>query len=137
MLDPHGGWIASSIDLARFAAAFDLVGERADAKTRGGLLKAETVRGMFSPRAVMNKPEPDGKGSQDYGYGWMLRADSSGRMSCRHGGALACTASTMIHFPNNINVAVLFNLGQSPDGKFLGREMDGPLVELIEGLRQK
>ena len=38
---------------------------------------------------------------------------------------------------SRINVAVLFNLGQSPDGNFLGRENDGPLIELVEGLRTK
>ncbi|MCE9527523.1 MAG: hypothetical protein K8R36_15885 [Planctomycetales bacterium] len=92
---------------------------------------------MLAPHAVMNKPGPDGKGSQDYGYGWMLRADGEGRMTSRHGGALACTASSLIHFPDNISLAVLFNLGQSPDGKFLGREIDGPLIELVEGLRKK
>ena len=136
-LDSHGGWIASSIDLAKFAAAFDIVGEGKDAKTRGGLLKPETVRDMLAPHAVMNRPGPDGKGGQDYGFGWMLRADSEGRMTMRHGGALACTASSLIHFSNNISLAVLFNLGQSPDGKFLGREIDGPLIELVEGLRKK
>src|SRR5258706_7069473 len=46
-LDSHGGWIASSIDLAKFAAAFDILGNGKDAKTRGGLLKPETVREMF------------------------------------------------------------------------------------------
>jgi N-acyl-D-amino-acid deacylase len=136
-LDAHGGWIASSIDLAKFAAAFDLVGEGKEANTRSGLLKPETVRDMLAPHAVMNKPGSDGKGGQDYGYGWMLRADSDGHIVARHGGALACTASTLIHFPDNVNVAVLFNLGQSPDGKFLGREIDGPLIELVEGLRKK
>ena len=135
-LDSHGGWIASSIDLARFAAAFDLIEEEKVAKTRGSLLKPKTVRDMFAPHAVMNKPGEDGKGGQDYGYGWMLRADSDGHMTMRHGGALACTASTMIHFEGNINVAVLFNLGQSPDGKFLGREIDGPLIKLVEELQK-
>jgi N-acyl-D-amino-acid deacylase len=136
-LDSHGGWIASSTDLAKFAAAFDLVGEGKEAKTRGGLLSPETVHDMFAPHAVMNKPDANGKGGQDYGYGWMLRADREGHMTMRHGGALACTASTMIHFPDNINVALLFNLGQSPDGKFLQRELDGPLIEMVEGLRKK
>lgn len=136
-LDSHGGWIASSSDLAKFAAAFDPVGEGKDAKSRGGLLTVETVQDMFAPHAVMNKPGPDGKGGQDYGYGWMLRSNSEGQMTMRHGGALACTASTMIHFEGNINVAVLFNLGQSPDGKFLGREIDGPLIEMVTGLRKK
>lgn len=135
-LDSHGGWIASSIDLARFVAAFDLVGERADAKTRGGLLKAETAQSMFSPHALINKAGPDGRGEQNYGYGWMLRKDGEGRTIARHGGALACTASSLIHFPDNINIAVLFNLGQSPNGKFLGREIDGPLITLVEGLRK-
>lgn len=135
-LDAHGGWIASSIDLAKFGAAFDLLGEGDDAKTRGGLLKAQTVRDMFAPHAVMSGPGPDGKGGQDYGYGWMLRKGPDGKPTCRHGGALACTAASLIHFPHQVNVAVLFNLGQSPDGKFLGREIDVPLIELVEAMQK-
>jgi N-acyl-D-amino-acid deacylase len=72
-LDAHGGWIASAPDLARFAAAFDLVegGER----TRGGLLKSETVRQMYlAPRRDLLRRR------QDQGHGPLrLRLDAQGR----------------------------------------------------------
>ncbi len=137
-LDAHGGWIASSIDLAKFAAAFDSLSDaNGQATTRGGLLQPMTVRDMFSPHAEMSKPDAEGKGGQDYGYGWMLRPEAHPaegrppRMVARHGGALPCTASTMIHFPDGTNVAVLFNLGRTPEGKFFGGEIDPAMMELV------
>jgi N-acyl-D-amino-acid deacylase len=135
-LDSHGGWIASASDLALFAAAFDLAdgGKR----TRGGLLKAETVREMFTPRAAIPAANDKSKISAHYGFGWSVKDEplaggTSGTVA-RHGGALACTAASLMHFPDGTNLAVLFNLGQSADGKFLGRSIEGPLTELVRNM---
>jgi N-acyl-D-amino-acid deacylase len=127
-LDAHGGWIASAPDLVKFAAAFDLTdGGR---KTRGGLLKAATARLMFSPAAAINRPEGGGTPTAWYGLGWTLKNEDS-QLVARHGGALACTAASLMHFPDGTNLAVLTNLGQSPDGKFLGRSLEEPLTKLV------
>ena len=136
-LDAHGGWIASAPDLARFAAAFDLVenGKR----TRGGLLTAESVQSMFSPHAAIAPPKDNPNGaSAHYGYGWTLKAEENGHGEkatvARHGGALACTAASLMHLEGGTNVAVLFNLGQSADGKFFGRQIEQPLTERIRAV---
>jgi len=127
-LDAHGGWIASAIDLVKFGAAFDFVdGGR---KTRGALLKAATARLMFSPQTTITKPGDGGSAGVYYGLGWNLRNEDD-VLVARHGGALACTAASLMHFPDGINLAVLTNLGQSPDGKFLGGSMVDPLTKLI------
>ncbi len=127
-LDAHGGWIASAPDLVKFAAAFDLTdGGR---KTRGGLLKAATARLMFSPQAAINRPEGGGPSTSWYGLGWTLKNEDS-LLVARHGGALACTAASLMHFPDGTNLAILTNLGQSPDGKFLGRSLEEPLTKLV------
>ncbi|MEX2175269.1 MAG: serine hydrolase domain-containing protein [Pirellulaceae bacterium] len=127
-LDAHGGWIASAIDLVKFASAFDLV--EGGRQTRGGLLKAASVRLMFSPQATIAKPE-EGQSGAYYGLGWTLKADEDERLVARHGGALACTAASLMHFPDGTNLALLTNLGQSADGKFLGRSIEGPLTKLV------
>ncbi len=130
-LDSHGGWIASAVDLVNFAAAFDLTdGGR---KTRGGLLKAATARLMFSPQTSIPKRE-DGSGGGYYGLGWMLKNEND-LLVARHGGALACTAASLMHFPDGTNLAMLTNLGQSPDGKFLGRSLEAPLTKLVREVK--
>lgn len=132
-LDSHGGWIASAPDLARFAAAFDIMD--GGVKTRGALLKPQTVQDMFAPVAPVRSTTDPSQIVAHYGYGWLVKqesaADGNVGAVARHGGALACTASSLMHFPDGINLAVVFNLGQSADGKFLGRSIEGPLTELV------
>lgn len=135
-LDAHGGWIASAPDLAKFAAAFDLLD---DGSARGKLLSPASVRLMFAPQAEMFAADDKAKVVGHYGYGWMLRdeADAAGKTGtvARHGGALACTAASLMHFPDGVNVAVLFNLGQSADGRFLGRRVEEPLARHVREVK--
>ena len=129
-LDSHGGWIASAIDLVKFGAASDLIdGGR---KSRGGLLSAANVRLMFSPQTSIPRRD-DGTGGGYYGLGWTLK-NEDGLLVARHGGALACTAASLMHFPDGTNLAMLTNLGQTPDGKFLGRWLEEPLTGLVRGV---
>jgi N-acyl-D-amino-acid deacylase len=135
-LDSHGGWIASAADLAKFAAAFDLIEE--GKRTRGGLLQPESVQQMFSSHSNILSTEDKSKIIGHYGYGWMLKdesgSDGKTQSVARHGGSLACTASSLMHFPGGINLAVLFNSGQNKDGKFLGRQLEPPLTDLVRKL---
>ena len=127
-LDAHGGWIASTIDLAKFGAALDLVDD--GQATRGKLLSPASVKKMLSPHARVKNPE--GEITGHYGCGWTLKKhDELGEISS-HGGALACTAASLMHLENGLNVAVLFNLGQSADGKtFLAREVEAGLLGAV------
>jgi N-acyl-D-amino-acid deacylase len=132
-LDAHGGWIASTIDLARFAAAFD---EPVDGSSkRAALLKPDLVSEMFKPRTTIAAGK-DGKPALSYGYGWMVSADDEGRITARHGGALPCTAAMLMQLPGRISVAALFNLGQSPDGVFISRGLDAPLGKVVLGIEK-
>ena len=120
-----------------FAAAFDLL--EGGQRTRGGLLKPETVRQMFSSHSDIRSQDDNTKITAHYGYGWTLKEepDSAGQIVtvARHGGALPCTAASVLHFPDGTNLAVLFNLGQSADGRFLGRNIEGPLTTLVREAR--
>jgi len=137
-LDAHGGWIASAPDLARFAAAFDLVGS--SETVRSNSLSPASVRSMFAPHVGIPSSEDKTKIVAHYGYGWMLKdeLDANGQMVtvARHGGALPCTASSLMHFPNGVNLAVVFNLGQSADGRFLGRRVEEPLTKLVREIKE-
>jgi N-acyl-D-amino-acid deacylase len=132
-LDAHGGWIASASDLAKFAAAFDY--DAGSGQTRAKLLTAESVRLMFGAH-VQTSPATDDKPARFYGLGWFIEPAlaEGGQPTARHGGALPCTAASLMHFPDGTNVAVLFNLGQDKEGKFLGRGIEGPLTELIRSI---
>jgi N-acyl-D-amino-acid deacylase len=131
-LDAHGGWIASAPDLVKFAAAFDLTdGGR---RTRGGILSAANVRLMFSPQVSIPKRDGGGGGGY-YGIGWTLRNEDD-VLVARHGGALPCTAASLMHFPDGTNLAMLTNLGQRPDGTFLGRSLEEPLTKLVRGVER-
>ena len=52
----------------------------------------------------------------------------------RHG--LAPAADDVLHFPDGTNLAVLFNLDQSADGRFLGRQIEGRLTGRTDALKQ-
>jgi N-acyl-D-amino-acid deacylase len=132
-LDSHGGWIASVVDLVRFGSALDVPDERSPQTQR--LLKAETLKAMFSPHAVIRPAGENGNGRLDYGYGWLVSSDGDGRTITQHGGSLPCTAAMLMRLPDGITVAVLFNLGQTPDRKFLGRQLEAPLVKLAQSVK--
>jgi hypothetical protein len=55
------------------------------------------------------------------------REGSDDRPLKAHGGALPCTAASLVKTHDGLNLAVLFNLGMDKNG-FLGRGLDGKLV---------
>ena len=91
-------------------------------------------RDIFTPHVTISQAGKDGKGGSSYGYGWTLTTADDGQIVPSHGGALACTAAQLVRLPGNISFAVLFNLGQSPDGKFLGRQIN--LSEVIRNVEK-
>lgn len=124
-LDSHGGWIASTTDLVRFAAALD--------NPRGKLLQAETLKEMF--HSHLEIPSGDRKDHNvAYGFGWVVRSDDNGGRIAQHGGALPCTCATLARLPGNLHVAVLFNLGQTPKGEWLGRFVGDELIEVATSI---
>lgn len=123
-LDAHGGWIASCEDLVRFAAAFDT-----DERVPSPVLSTELVRQMFSPHARM------GEGLA-YGYGWLVWQPKPGRLPLlTHSGALACTGAVILKLQGDLNLAALFNCGQTPKGAFVVSGVDQKLAELAAGIR--
>ncbi len=124
-MDAHGAWIASVVDLARFATAFDGPGD-------GPLLKSESIRTMFArpPGAAGLDPKGEDKDVY-YGCGWMVRDKGGGKINTWHTGSLDGTAALLVRRHDGLSWAVLFNTrsGTGPDRKHLGRAIDPRIHE--------
>lgn len=110
-MDAHGGWIASALDLARFAAALD------DPKA-SPLLKPETIHTMYTPPEPPAWRDDAGKlADAFYAGGWMVRPHAaSGRANYWHSGSLPGTATLLVRRWDGLSWAVLFNQ-RSEDAK--------------------
>ena len=103
-MDAHGGWIASAVDLARFAAALRDTGPKAP-------LKPESLQTMHAP------PEPPVSRNSDgslkdhyYGCGWLVRpVGQDGTANYWHTGSLPGTCTLLVRRHDGVSWAVLFN----------------------------
>jgi N-acyl-D-amino-acid deacylase len=102
--DAHGGWVASAVDLARFASAFD-------DPTRCPILKEKSVATLWARPEGAAGVEKDGTPREAYyGCGWEVRpVDEKGQASTWHAGYLAGSEALLVRRWDGINWAVLFN----------------------------
>ena len=121
-MDSHGGWIASAVDLVRFASAVE--------NTRHSkLLSERSVRAMFAPpdgppgHADSGRPKP-----VYYGLGWSVRrVDDQGKINRWHAGRLDGSSTLLVIRHDGLCWAVLFNTSATPRGPAPAQEID-PLV---------
>jgi N-acyl-D-amino-acid deacylase len=104
VMDSHGGWIASAVDLAKFAAAFDDPG-------KSPLLKQESIATMFKrPPGAPGKNADGSPKAAYYGSGWMVRpVGNAGRGNHWHTGSLDGTSTILVRRHDGLNWVVLFN----------------------------
>jgi N-acyl-D-amino-acid deacylase len=109
--EAHGGWVASAVDLVRFAAAFD-------DPAACPLLSEESIREMWA-RPTGAAGEENGKPSATYyGCGWSVRpVGRQGRVNAWHYGRVSGTSSVVVHRNDGFAWAVLFNTDFLPGGK--------------------
>jgi N-acyl-D-amino-acid deacylase len=122
-MDANGGWIASVVDLVRFASVFD------DLK-KCKVLKADTMRTMLARPEGAPGRDGDGKPkSQFYACGWDVRPANvaAGKYTKWHMGLLAGTSSVLVCRADGIDWAVLFNTDGDTDGKTAAARID-PLL---------
>jgi len=118
-MDSHGGWIASAIDLARFACAFD-------EPSRCKVLSAASIATMFARPSGLAGHDAKGKPrAAYYGCGWSVRPVGR-RANHWHTGGLGGTSTLLVRRHDGLNWAVLFNTHAS-GGKALAGLID-PLV---------
>jgi len=119
-MDAHGGWIASAVDLARFAAALD------DPK-RSPLLKTTISREMYAPPPPPVSREQGGALKDFwYGCGWSVRPVRKDRANYWHNGSLPGTASLLVRREDGLSWAALFNQ-RSEDKKLPDGDIDPAL----------
>ena len=122
-MDANGGWIASAVDLVRFATALD------DPK-RCLLLQEDSLLTQLAP-----PPGPVGHGPQGlpkvhyYACGWDVRpvARQPGKFTKWHGGGLAGSSTLLVCRADGIDWAALFNSDATQDGKAFASLID-PLL---------
>jgi len=121
-MDSHGGWIASVVDLMRFAVAVE-------DNNRSKLLSPESAAAMFAPPKGEAGRTEDGKPRRVYyGLGWSVRqVGDEGKINRWHTGSLAGTSSLLVIRHDGLCWAVLFNTNQTRDGKSPADKID-PLV---------
>ncbi len=111
-MDANGGWIASAVDLVRFAVAFD-------DPQRCPILGASILQTMLAPPPGPVGHRPDGKPKAAYyACGWDIHPGrhKTGRPAKSHGGGLAGSNTFLVCRDDGINLAVLFNSDTDPAG---------------------
>jgi CubicO group peptidase (beta-lactamase class C family) len=110
--DAHGGWLASAVDLVRFAAAFD----KPDACP---VLSAGGIRTMFArPAGALGHDEKGKPKPAFYACGWMVRPIGRKGVNTWHAGGIPGTATLLVRRHDGFTWAVLFNTrGKNTIGK--------------------
>jgi CubicO group peptidase (beta-lactamase class C family) len=102
--DANGGWLASAVDLVRWAATFDT---------------ANTVLNSTSISRVFAVPSPTGVNPDGwyYGLGWAVRPVTGGTgRNTWHVGSMPGTYTIMVRTYNGISWAALFNQRDDESG---------------------
>ncbi len=130
-MDANGGWIASAVDLVRFAAAFD-------DPAQCPILQESSIRTMLAPPPGHVGHRPDGKPKEVYyACGWDVRPSGRhpGKFTKFHGGGLAGSNTLLVCRDDGINWAVLFNSDEGKDGKAFTEPLDGLLHQTADKIK--
>jgi CubicO group peptidase (beta-lactamase class C family) len=103
-MDSHGGWIASSVDLARFATALNV-----DSMYKAVSTNVREM--MFRRPSGPSGFEPDGRPKEVYyAYGLSVRPAIEGVTgNAWHGGVLPGCSSLLLRRHDGVNAAILIN----------------------------
>jgi len=120
-MDAHGGWIASAIDVARFAAALH---DPQDCP----LLEAKTIQTMHAaPEPPVARNDDGSLKDHYYGCGWLVRpVGKEGKANYWHTGSLPGTCTLLVRRWDGVSWAVLFNQ-RSDDDHLPDSEIDPAL----------
>jgi N-acyl-D-amino-acid deacylase len=129
-LDSHGGWLASAVDLARFAAALD-------DPTQVAWLPPEARLMLYEPPAPPVSRTADGSlAPAYYGCGWMVRpVGRAGRANYWHSGSLPGTFTLLVRRYDGLAWAAVFN-ERSSDPKLPDSELDGALQQAADSVAE-
>ena len=126
-MDSHGGWLASAVDLVRFASTFD-------SPDASPVLNSASVERMFDlPENLPQSLYTDG--DDYYGCGWSVNwFDEEGerRLHAIHSGSLPGTKADLVRHYKGVNWCVLLNQRDDPSGlDYSIPSTSGPMHEAI------
>ena len=110
--EAHGGWVASAVDLVRFASAFD-------PDRKSPLLSADSIKEMWArPKGAAGFDADDKPKPAYYGCGWSVRpSGTAGKVTAWHNGLIPGTSTLLVRRHDGLNWAVLFNTDANAAGK--------------------
>ncbi|MGV3720294.1 MAG: serine hydrolase domain-containing protein [Actinomycetota bacterium] len=129
-MDAHGAWVASAVDLAKFAAALD-------DPEHSPLLKPASFREMYArPAPPLGLKEDGSPADVFYGLGWQVRpVGNAGKANYWHGGSLPGTWTLLVRRWDGLTWAALFNQ-RSEDRKTPDGEIDPALHRAAAAVKQ-
>jgi N-acyl-D-amino-acid deacylase len=129
-MDSHGAWLASAVDLVRFAAALD-------DPARTTWLAPAARRLLYEPPAPPVSRNADGALQPTYyACGWQVRpVGADGRANYWHTGSLPGTYTLLVRRHDGLAWAVLFNQ-RSSDPKLADGAIDGALHRAADAVAE-
>jgi CubicO group peptidase (beta-lactamase class C family) len=112
------GWLASAVDLVRFARVYDGV--------------TPVLSSASAARAVAAPETGTGRHGHYYGCGWHVRPDARGPVAY-HSGSLPGTHTLLVRRPDGLTWAVMFDQRDDPSGARY-RDIDTALHETADDL---
>ena len=129
VMDAHGGWISSAVDLARFATAFDN-------PKQCPILKPSSIESMFArPPGKLGYDADGNPKAAFYALGWSVRPTGNRRMNTWHTGSIQGTATLLVRRHDGFNWVVLFNTSRNAKGQSLGSIIDREMHGLINSVK--
>ncbi len=113
VMDAHGGWIASVVDLLRFATALD------NRPAGNHLIDATRMARLLArPEGLAGYDEAGKPRDAYYGCGMEVRPTGQGSgTNIWHGGYLAGTSSQLTMLSSGVDLAILFNSADGTSGR--------------------
>jgi len=126
-MDAHGGWIASAVDLVRFASGFD---QHADQP----LLKSDSFQAAIERPPGLAGYDEEGKPKRDYyGLGWQVFTDHDDQLVEEvHLGSLPGTSALLVRRADGICYALFYNARKTPFTSNICNDVMDELKEVIE-----
>jgi N-acyl-D-amino-acid deacylase len=129
-MDAHGGWIASAIDLVRFAS-------RLREPAPDGVLSQESCAAMVARPPDAAGVAEDGSPRQHYyGLGWSVRpVGGNGRRNMWHTGGFSGSSTILVIRHDGLCWAVLFNASATADGAVPAAKIDSLVHQAADAVK--
>jgi N-acyl-D-amino-acid deacylase len=129
-MDSHGGWLASAVELARFAAMLDVPPEPP-------ILNAASLKELYAPPPPPVSCDANGKlNASFYACGWNVRpVGRDGKANIWHNGSLPGTATLLVRRWDGLTWAVLFNQ-RSNDKALPDGAIDGAMHAALDAVKE-